>query len=79
MKALLVLLGTLIYSCGAEKEVQASMVDVQLVKIDTVDRYPNHEQKLLTWRDENNINYITFEPMNNHYKLGDLMKVMVRK
>ena len=79
MKALLLLLGIIIYSCGTEKEVQASMVDVHLVKIDTVDRYPNREQKLLTWRDENNINYITFEPMNNNYKLGDLMKVMVRK
>lgn len=79
MKALFVLLGIALYSCGTEKEVQASMVDVQLVKIDTVDRYPNHEQKLLTWRDENNINYITFEPMNNNYKLGDSMKVMIRK
>lgn len=73
------MLGIIIYSCGAEKEVQASMVSVQLVKIDTVDRYPGNEQKLLTWKDENNINYITFEPMNNNYKLGDLMKVMVRK
>ena len=60
---MILLLGaTLAYSCATEKEIQSDIIDVQLVKIETVQRYPDLEQKLLTWRDRNNIDYITFEP-----------------
>jgi hypothetical protein len=62
-----------------QREVQADLVDVELVKIETVQRYPDLEQKLLTWKDENNISYITFEPMSTNYKIGSQMKVMIRK
>jgi hypothetical protein len=80
MKAMILLLGaTLAYSCTTEKEIQSDMVDVQLVKIETVQRYPDFEQKLLTWRDRNNIDYITFEPASSEYKVGTFMKVLVRK
>ncbi|MGN6166299.1 MAG: hypothetical protein ACTHOF_17340 [Flavisolibacter sp.] len=80
MKAMILLLGvTLAYSCTTQKEIQSDMVDVQLVKIETVQRYPDVEQKLLTWRDRNNIDYITFEPISSEYKVGTFMKVLVRK
>jgi hypothetical protein len=79
MKALLLLLGTTLFSCAMQREVQADLVDVELVKIETVQRYPDLEQKLLTWKDENNISYITFEPMSTNYKIGSQMKVMIRK
>jgi len=79
MKALLLVLGTTLFSCAMQKEVQADLIDVELVKIETVQRYPDREQKLLTWKDENNISYITFEPMSTNYKLGSQMKVMIRK
>ncbi|HEU4633348.1 MAG TPA: hypothetical protein VFS22_05145 [Flavisolibacter sp.] len=79
MKTILLLLGTTLFSCAIRKEVQADLIDVELVKIETVQRYPDQEQKLLTWRDENNISYITFEPMSANYKLGSVMKMMIRK
>jgi hypothetical protein len=80
MKAMILLLGsTLAYSCATEKEFQMDVIDVKLVKVETVNRYPYAVQKLLTWRDANNIDYITFEPMNTNYPLGSLMKVMVKK
>ena len=80
MKTVLLLLGTtLAFGCVTQKEVQADLIDVELVKIETVQRYPDIEQKLLTWKDGNNVNYITFEPASADYKLGAVMKVMVRK
>ncbi len=80
MKAAILLLGvTLGFGCAAEKEVQADLVNVELIKIETVERYPNVEQKLLTWKDENNVKYITFQPMSADYKIGTFMKVMLRK
>jgi hypothetical protein len=80
MKAMFLLLGyTLAYGCATQKEFQMDVIDVKLVKVETVNRYPYAEQKLLTWRDANNIDYITFEPMNTNYAIGSLMKVMVRK
>jgi hypothetical protein len=80
MKAIILLLGsTFAYSCATQKEFQMDVIDVKLVKVETVNRYPYAEQKLLTWRDANNIDYVTFEPMNTNYPLGSLMKVMVKK
>ena len=73
------MLGTTLFSCAVEKEVQADLIEVELVKIETIQRYPDQEQKLLTWKDGNNISYVTFEPMSANYKLGSVMKMMVRK
>lgn len=56
-----------------------SMADVELVKIDTIQRYPNTSEKLLTWRDDNRIDYITFVPIETHYIIGARMKVMVKR
>ena len=80
MKAMILLLGSILtYSCATEKAIEMDVIDVKLVKVETVNRYPDIEQKLLTWRDARNISYVTFEPMNSNYTVGSLMKVMVRK
>jgi hypothetical protein len=65
--------------CAEEKQIQMNLTDVQLVKIDTIQRYPENAQKLLTWRDENNINYVTFVPLEIYYTVGARMKVMVKR
>jgi len=68
-----------IIGCNAGKEVQMSMADVQLVKIDTVKRYPYSSEKLLTWQDNNRVNYVTFVPVEAYYALGTRMRVMMRR
>jgi hypothetical protein len=65
--------------CAGEKQIQMNLTDVQLVKIDTIRRYPENAQKLLTWRDENNINYVTFVSLEIYYTVGARMKVMVKR
>jgi hypothetical protein len=65
--------------CSEQKEIQMSLSDVQLVKIDTIQRYSETSQKLLTWRDDNNVDYVTFVPIETYYALGTRMKVMVKR
>jgi len=80
MKTIVLLLATAVtYSCVADKEIQMDLIDVELVKIDTIQRYNDADQQLMTWRDVHNVSYITFEPMTTSYKVGSFMKVMVRK
>jgi hypothetical protein len=57
------------------KEIQVEMVTAELVKIDTIFRQAN-ERKLLTWRDQDNIKYISFAAMDQTYPLGISMIVM---
>jgi len=54
------------------------MVSAELVKIDTAFRYSRPEQ-LLTWRDVNDVNYVTYAPMNNIFFVGSKMIVLVKK
>ena len=68
-----------LFSCTHEKTVQMSMTNVQLVKIDTVQRYPNVSEQILTWRSEDRVDYITFEPITRYYALGSRIIVMVKR
>lgn len=61
--------------CTSSKPIQMEMVRAQLVKIDTVFRQQN-EKKLLTWRDQDNIEYVTFAAMSQTYPLGVSVLVM---
>ena len=80
MKTVITLvLVAVLFSCSVDREIQADIVDVQLVKIDTIQRYPNMKQKLLTWRSNSNIAYVTYEPMSSRFTVGSRMKVMVAK
>ena len=55
---------------GSAKEVQMDLTDVKLVKIDTIQRYPNNTEKILTWQDDNHLSYVTFVPMEAYYAIG---------
>ena len=61
--------------CSSVKPLQMEIVRAELIKIDTVFRQQN-EKKLLTWRDQDNIEYITFATMNQSFPLGVSMLVM---
>jgi len=78
-KILLGITPAILCYCSTGKEIQMNMIDVELVKIDTVQRYPDRSQKILTWHGVDQIDYVTFAPINNFYKLGSKMKVMVKK
>ena len=66
-------------SCAARKEVQVQMVNARLIKVDTVYRFNTDPQKQLTWRDENEIEYITYAALGTPYTLGSKMMVLVRR
>ncbi|MGZ3844600.1 MAG: hypothetical protein ACXVLT_09695 [Flavisolibacter sp.] len=78
-KVLPIVLSAIVISCGTSKEVQMDLTDVQLVKIDTIQRFPNNNEKILTWQDDNHMSYVTFVPMEVYYKVGARMKVMMRR
>jgi len=67
-----------LFSCSSPRELQAEMVSAELVKIDTAFRY-NDPKQMLTWRDDNHIDYIIYAPMNNVFLLGSKMVVLVKK
>lgn len=80
MKALLLsAMAAAILGCSSQKTIQMSMSDVELVKIDTVQRYPNSEEQILTWRSTDHIEYVTYEPMHVFFTLGSRMKVLTRR
>ncbi len=78
-KTLPFVLAAIIAGCGTERAIQMNIADAELVKIDTIQRYPNASEKLLTWRTYDQIDYVTFVPINSHYIVGSRMKVMVKR
>lgn len=68
-----------LFSCTGLREIQMNMTNVQLVRIDTLQRYPYASQQVLTWRSEDRIDYITYEPINKYYPLGAKMAVLVKR
>ena len=67
-----------LYSCSSPREIQAEMVGAELVKIDTAFRYGIPEQ-MLTWRDDNHVDYVTYAPMNNIFFIGSRTLVLVKR
>jgi len=78
-KTLPFLLAAVVAGCGTEQAIQMNIADAELVKIDTIQRYPNSAEKLLTWRTDDRIDYVTFVPIASHYTLGSKMKVMIKR
>jgi hypothetical protein len=79
MKTILVIAAiAALYSCTAPKELQAEITSAQLIKIDTAYRYSSPRQ-MLTWRDDNRIEYVTYVPMNNVFLVGSRMIVLVKR
>ena len=62
--------------CSSGKELQVEMVSAQLVKIDTVYRQSSFQQQLLTWRDQDKIEYVSFVPMTQSYNVGTIITVL---
>jgi hypothetical protein len=81
MKAALgFLVMAILVACGTSREIEVDFVSAELIKIDTVYRYPNHYQQLLTWRSaESNLQYVSYTPLSNVYSVGSRMLVMVRR
>ena len=80
MKTILVVAAVVaICSCTGPKELQAEMVNAQLIKIDTVFRYANDPKQVLLWRDDKQVSYITYASMNNSFLLGSRMVVLVKR
>lgn len=65
--------------CFSTREgIQANLQDAELVKIDTVERYTNQYQQLLTWRTSDNMEYVSYVPMGRKYVTGTRMAVLIR-
>jgi hypothetical protein len=81
MKTALCIIGMgLLFSCGLSREIEVNIVSAELVRIDTIYRYPNLQQQVLTWRSrESNVQYVSYASIRNNYALGSRMLVMVRK
>lgn len=62
--------------CTSVKEVQVEMIQAQLIKIDTIYRNPNIARQQLTWKGEDNIEYVSFVAMDRVYPLGLSLLVM---
>ncbi|TMI85868.1 MAG: hypothetical protein E6H10_01890 [Bacteroidetes bacterium] len=76
---LLIATVTALFSCSAPRELQAEMVNAELVKIDTVFRNADAPKQLLTWRDDNRVDYVTYVPLNNYFPIGAKMVVLVKR
>lgn len=55
-----------------------NLQDAELVKIDTVERYVNRYEQLLTWKTSDNIEYVTYVPLSRRYTVGTRTSVLVR-
>jgi len=80
MKTILVIATAVAFcSCAGPRELEAEMVNAQLIRIDTAFRYANDPKQILLWRDDNNVDYITYASMNNSFLLGSRMVVLVKR
>jgi hypothetical protein len=59
-----------IAGCYTSKEMQVEIVKAELIRIDTINRYSNIQKQVLTWKDEFNMEYVSFAEMNQVYVLG---------
>jgi hypothetical protein len=81
MKTILVALALWVtIGCTSYRELQQiDMVQVQVVKIDTIWRHPG-QMKQLTWKDSDDIEYISFVSLGNEvYSLGSSMYVLKKR
>ena len=79
MKTLIIplLAATALAGCFSNREIQVEMVNARLVRIDTIHRYSESEwKKQLTWRDNQNMEYISYAPLQAMYSVGTTMAVL---
>lgn len=80
MKKLFVIAAAIAFtSCASTREgIQADLVSAELIRIDTIERYVNRYQQLLTWRTNDQIEYVSYVPMGRKYTIGTRMAVLTR-
>lgn len=66
-------------NCSPARELEATLEQVELIKIQTVTRYRDIDKKMLTWKTANNVYYVTFEPEITDLVLGTRRIMMVPK
>jgi hypothetical protein len=78
MKTLLILFAMVILAgCYSRRELQVEIISAQLVRIDTIHRYyPNEFKQQLTWRDDENVEYVSYAPIQAVYMVGTKMSVL---
>jgi len=77
MKAILVAIACVAaFGCSPSKDIQVEMVTARLIKVDTVYRQTDNQKQLLTWRAQDNIEYVSYESMNRSYPVGITMTVL---
>jgi hypothetical protein len=64
--------------CSMEKDLQAEVYDAELIKIDTVYRYPEYEL-FLTWRFQDKFDYVTRSRTNTSFSIGEKYFVLLPK
>lgn len=71
-------MGIYLTGCYVQRDVQAALVDVELVKVDTIERYYSNPQQLLTWRTTDNIDYVSYVPLGRKYVVGTRTSMLIR-
>lgn len=79
MKTILALFLLVFAGCVTTREINVEMVSARLIKIDTIYRYSEQPKQQLTWRDKDNIEYISLVSMNANYPLGVTLNVLRRR
>ncbi len=62
--------------CRIERDIQVEFLTAELIKVDTVNRYPK-DRKQLTWLDQNNIRYVSYISIDKPIAVG--VKILVMK
>lgn len=62
-------------SCSMHKELEVQVANAELVRIDTLYRYPD-AIKQLTWKDDRNTEFISIATMNEVHKVGTKMRML---
>ena len=76
MKTFLAAAVLIIAGCTTTKEINVELVSAQLIRIDTVFRESNNPKQVLTWRDKDNIQYISFTTMDRTYPVGTVLNML---
>jgi hypothetical protein len=65
--------------CYTNRELEAEMVRAEVIRIDTIERYHLNvptKQKQITWRDSDNLEYVTYVPMYAYFIVGSSMTML---
>jgi hypothetical protein len=74
--AALAFVAILAVACNPAREINVEMVNAQLIKVDTIFRSSDNPKQQLTWRDSDNIEYISIVSMTRSYPVGVVMSML---